>query len=145
MADALEKMREFVRGYPGADVLSELDIDWTDAVPGCAGLFPAGLVEVSRKRYIAGGCDVVCQYNFAIYARLAKPPGSDGEAAFNASWVMDFQEWVQAQSARGLAPAFGDDPRSERVQAGGGALYSAADEGSALYMIQISAQFTKRY
>ena len=58
---------------------------------------------------------------------------------------MGFQEWVQGQSVLGLAPAFGDDPRSERVAAGNGELYGASDEGTALYVIRISVSFTKRY
>lgn len=145
MSDALEKMRGFVAAYPGADVLSQLSIDWTDSVPNAGGLFPSGLVEVRRRRFITGGCEVDCQCNFALYAKLEKSPGDDAAATVNASWLMGFQEWVQEQSARGLAPAFGDRPSSERITAGNGELYSASDEGWALYAIRISVSFTKAY
>lgn len=145
MSGALETMREFVRSFPGADILSDLAIDYTDSVPGCGGLFPSGLVEVKRRKFITGGAEVDCQYNFALYAFLEKAPGDDAGAAVNAGWLMDFQEWVQEQSVTGKAPPFGDEPRSERIVAGNGELYSASDEGAALYVIRISVSFTKRY
>jgi hypothetical protein len=58
---------------------------------------------------------------------------------------MAFQEWVQEQSVLGLAPTFGDDPRMERITAQNGAIYSADAEGAAVYAIQISVSFTRRY
>ena len=145
MSGVLEKMREFVESYPGADILSQLSIDFTDEVPNVGGLFPSGLVEVRRRTDITGTVRVDSQYNFALYAKFEKVPEDDAAGTANAAWLMDFQEWVQGQSATGLAPAFGDDPRSERIQAGNGELYSASDEGTALYVIRISVSFTKRY
>ena len=145
MSDALEKMREFVASYPGADILSQLSIDFTDEVPNAGGLFPSGLVEVRRRAFIDGTREGEDQYNFALYALFEKVPEDDATGTANAAWLMDFQEWVQGQSVMGLAPAFGDDPRSERIQAGNGELYSASDEGTALYVIRISVSFTKRY
>ena len=58
---------------------------------------------------------------------------------------MDFQEWVQAQSVRGLAPAFGDAPRQERIIAQNGVLYDAQAEGTATYMVQLSVRFIKYF
>ncbi len=145
MTTALEKMRGFVQSYPDADILGALQIDYTDHVPNCGGLFPSGLVEVARRRYVLGDADVDQQYNFALYTVLEKAPGEDAGATYNAEWLMGFQEWVQEQSVLGLAPTFGDFPRSERVWAGNGAVYSADEEGVAVYAIQISASFTKHY
>ena len=146
MSDALGKMRTFVEGFPDFDILGSLEIDWTDEVPNCAGLFPAGMVVGSRTADITGNVAVTNQYNFALYARLPKMgQPDDAGAELNASWVMAFQEWVQAQSVLGLAPAFGDNPRSERIAASNGALYSAGDEGTALYAVQLSVRFEKRY
>lgn len=142
---ALEKMRDFVSGYPDADVLGELAIDYTDRIPSSAGLFPNGLVEVSRSKDITGDVTVRNQYNFALYTVLEKSPGDDTGATYNAEWVMGFQEWVQRQSATGNAPTFGDNPGDEVMSAQNGQLYSAADEGTAIYVMQITAQFTKEY
>jgi hypothetical protein len=138
---ALETMREFIASYPDYDVLSRLDIDYTDKVPSAGGLFSNGLVEVSRSTDLLGNVTVTNQLNFALYTTLEKwEDGTD-----NAEWEIDFQQWVQAQSIRGLAPAFGDEPRREVITAQNGQLYSTDDEGTALYAIQISVQFVKNY
>lgn len=143
---ALEKMREFIAAYPDFDILGTFSVDYTDNVPDNGGLFPTGLVEISRSTDITGYTyEVVNQYNFALYTMLAKAPGDDVGATFNAEWQMGFQEWVQEQSARGLAPAFGDKPRLEVITAQNGQLYSADAEGTALYMIQISVTYIKEF
>lgn len=147
---ALDTMRDFVAQYPDFDILGGFTIDYADKVPDCAGLFPSGLVEVDRQRDIIplelGGCiTVVNQYNFALYTVLAKSKDDDAGAEHNAEWQLGFQEWVQGQSALGLAPAFGDEPRTESITAQNGALYSADEEGTAMYVIQLSVTFKKRY
>lgn len=140
---ALEKITEFVKSYPGADILREFQIDFTDQIPANGGLFPSGLVEVSRKTDLFGNVTVTNQYNFGLYYVFEKAPGDGAGAAVNASWLMDFQEWVQEQSARGLAPVFGDAPNREQIAAQNGVLYEAQDEGLATYMVQLSVQFIK--
>ena len=142
---ALEKMRNFVASYPYMNLLDELNIDYTDNVPNSGGLFPDGLVEIQRNHDIVGNVTVLNQYNFALYTTLEKSPDEDYGATINAEWLMDFQEWVQRQSANHQTPTFGDEPRSERITAQNGALYSAEGEGTAIYMIQISVTFTKKY
>ena len=106
-------------------------------------MYPSGLVEVSRKTDLCGNTTVTNQYNFGLYYVFPKAPGDDAGAAVNADWLMDFQEWVQAQSVRGLAPGFGDVPRQEKITAQNGVLYGAKGEGLAVYMVQLSVQFVK--
>lgn len=142
---ALKKMRDFVASYPGADILSQLSIDYTDKVPNCAGLFPGGLVEIERFRDITGEAWAYNQYNFALYTNLEKSPDEDEGATYNADWLIDFQNWIQAQSITGQAPIFGDDPRTETITAQNGAIYSADDEGTALYVVQLSVTFTRNF
>jgi len=143
--NALELMRQFVRKFPEADILSELSIDYTDNVPNCAGLFPGGLVEISRSTDLLGEVTVTNQYNFVLYTVLSKSADEDEGASYNAEWQMRFQEWVQAMSIAGRVPTFGDDPRRERIAAQNGAIYSAQDEGTAVYAIQLSVTFVKIY
>lgn len=145
MTDALDVMREFVKSYEDFDVLGELAIDYTSNVPNSAGLFPSGLVEVGRRRDVLGNVESDRQANFALYAVLEKSPGDDAGASYNAGWLMDFQEWVLEQSAKGLAPSFGDVPEKERIVAQNGQIYESDAEGWAMYAIQISASFTKRF
>ena len=141
----LETMRAFVASYPDADILSTLAIDYTDQVPDMGGIFPQGLVEVARRTDLLGNVTVTNQLNFAIYTVLAKAPEDDAGATYNAEWVLDFQRWVQAQSVTHQAPAFGDVPHTERIVAQNGEIYSADAEGVAIYAIQISVIYTKRY
>ncbi len=138
---ALEKITAFVRSYPGADILQDFQIDYTDQIPNNGGAFPSGLVEISRTKDLMGNVTVTDQYNFGLYYVFEKAPGDNEGAAVNADWLMDFQEWVQERSALGEAPVFGDIPRRERITAQNGVLYAAEDEGLATYMVQLSVQF----
>ena len=142
---ALEKIRDWLGSYPGFDILSAFQVDYTSEVPGCGGLFPAGLVELNRRRDILGNVTVENQYNFAIYYLLEKVPGDDIGAAKNAAWVMDFQEWVQKQSIQGLAPRFGNSAARETLRAENGTLYEVGEAGTALYSVQLSVRFEMKY
>ncbi len=142
---ALEKITAFVRSYPGADILQTFRVDFTDQIPANGGIFPSGLVEISRKTDLLGNVTVTNQYNFGLYYVFEKAPGDDEGAAVNADWLMDFQEWVQERSILGEAPTFGDRPREERVTAQNGMMYAAEDEGLATYMAQLSVRFVKYF
>lgn len=142
---AIEKIRDFVKSYPGAEAIQGFHIDYTDQIPFNGGVFPSGLVEVSRARDILGNTAVTNQYNFGLYYVFEKSPGDDAGAAENADWVMDFQEWVQKQSISGKAPTFGDEPNRETITAQNGVLYSADEEGTAMYMVQLTVQFKKYF
>ena len=142
---ALEKIGNWIATYPGYDILGSFQVDYTDQVPSNGGIFPSGLVEISRSEDIIGNVTVQNQYNFGLYYVFPKDPGDDAGAQINAAWIMDFQLWVQEQSVRRLAPTFGDDPRTERIQAQNGVLYGADEEGTATYMVQLSVNFTKKY
>lgn len=140
---ALEKIKGFIAEFPGYDILRTFTVDYTDKMPLNGGIFPGGLVEVSRTSDIFNNVRVSNQYNFALYTVFRKAPGDDSGATVNAWWLMDFQEWVQEQSARGYAPAFGDEPEDERIIAQNGELYSDDEEGTAIYTVQITVNFTK--
>lgn len=144
----LEKIRQWLGSYPGFDILSAFQVDYTSQVPGCGGLFPSGLVELNRRRDILGGVTVENQYNFAIYYLLEKAPGDDAGAADNAAWVMDFQRWVQRESVLGRVPRFGNTAARETARAENGTLYEVVGEGkegTALYSVQLSVRFEVRY
>ena len=138
-------MRAFVASYPDADILSTLAIDYTDQVPDMGGIFPQGLVEVARQTDILGNATVTNQLNFALYTVLTKAPEDDAGATYNAEWVLDFQQWVQVQSVTHQAPTFGDVPYMEQIAAQNGEIYSADAEGVAIYAIQLSVIYQKKY
>lgn len=143
MMTPLSALKTWLGNYPGYDILGRMLVDYTDQIPSNGGVFPSGLVEVSRTKDIFGNVRIVNQYNFGLYYVFEKAPADDVGATLNADWVMEFQRWVQEQSAIGKAPVFGDVPRDERVIAQNGVLYEATDEGTATYMVQLSIQFTK--
>lgn len=142
---ALEKIKTWLSAYPGFNILDQFQVDYTDQIPNNGGVYPSGLVEISRKQDILGNTTVNNQYNFGLYYVFEKTPGDDTGATVNADWLMDFQEWVQEQSVTGQAPVFGDVPRSERIMAQNGVLYAAEGEGLATYMVQLSVQFVKEF
>ena len=137
----LETIRKWVETYPGHNILSDFSVDYTDQIPGNGGIFPAGLIEVSRTEDVTGDTMVQNQYNFGLYYVFEKSPGDDEGAEVNADWIMDFQEWVQEQSLTGSVPQFGN--RTTVVTAQNGALYAAEEEGTATYMVQLSVSFEK--
>lgn len=141
----IEKLRTWIASYPGYDILHDFQCDFTDQVPGNGGFFPSGLLEIERKSDIMGHITVTNQYNFGLYYVFTKAPGDDEGATVNADWVMDFQRWVQTQSILHLAPTFGDVPNAERITAQNGALYTANEEGTATYMVQLSATFQRKF
>lgn len=141
----LEKIREWLATYPGHDILSDFQVDYTDQIPANGGVFPSGLVEVSRRKDVLGNTTVTNQYNFGLYYVFEKAPRDDTGATINADWIMEFQEWVQAQSITREAPVFGDVPHQESVIAQNGVLYDASEEGTATYMVQLSVKFMKRF
>lgn len=142
---ALETVKEWISTFPGHDILADFQVDYTDKIPSSGGIFPSGLVEISRTGDILGNVTVRNQYNFGLYYVFAKDPGDDAGATINADWIMDFQLWIQEQSIKGLAPVFGDEPHAERIRAQNGVLYTADAEGTATYMVQLSVEFTERY
>lgn len=143
--NAIEKMQAFLTDSPYAAQLRDFHIDYTDALPNNGGLFPSGLTEVARTKDILGNTTVTNQLNFALYTVITKAPGDDTGALENQDWLLDFQLWIQEQSIKGNAPQFGDTPRAETLTAQNGMLYSADDEGTALYVIQLSATYQKHF
>ncbi len=141
----LERIRKWINTYPGANRMRDLKVDYFSPNPDNGSIDPSGLIEVSRTEDILGNATVENQYNFALYFVFLKDPGDDQGATDNATWLMDFQRWVQEQSIRKQVPVFGDDPESETIKAQNGALYAADEEGSAIYTVQISINFIKHY
>lgn len=142
---ALEKIKTWLATYSGFDILERFQVDYTDQIPANGGVFPSGLEEITRRTDIVGNSTVENQYNFGLYYVFLKAPGDDAGATINADWIMDFQEWAQAQSVTGEAPVFGDVPAAERIIAQNGILYDATDEGLATYMVQLSVRFIKKF
>jgi hypothetical protein len=141
----LDTIREWLNKYTGFDRLQDLRVDYYSQQPDNGSIDPSGVQIISITEDILGNKTVDMQYNFGVYFVLAKDPGDEETAVDNAAWVMDFQRWVNEQSILHLAPTFGDVPRAERIKAQNGAVTAADNEGVAIYMVQLSVNFTKIY
>ncbi len=117
-----------------------LSVDYLDAAPGNAGLYPEGLEEVSRKGDVLGNVTVKNRLHFVLY-RLCTGQ-QDGRE--NSLWLLQLQAWIQQQSIAGLTPKFGDVPEQESIYAQKGRLLSANQTGTAKYAVNITAEFIKK-
>lgn len=142
---ALKKIRDWLETFPGNERQESLRVDYVSADPGSGSITPSGLIEISRTEDILGNITVENQYNFGLYYVFAKSTDDDEGSTQNADWLMALQEWVQEQSITGAAPKFGDEPAAERIQAQNGSIYEADEEGTAIYMVQLSVNFIKKY
>lgn len=142
----LERLTTWLQTWDGYSALRDMQIDYTDQIPGIFGLFPTGLTTTGSEDYIDGSRILFNQYNFAVYTVFTKAPGDGIGSAGNAEWVMDLQRWIQEQSMAHGAPTFGNvDQGLEEISASNGQLYDADAEGTALYMVQITASFHTYY
>lgn len=131
----LEKLRQWLLTFPKWE--DSLQVEYTEAEPGSAGLFPLGLEEISRREDVLGNVQVACRYRFSLYRRTTR------QQEVNAQWLLEFQNWVQQQSTAGLTPQFGDVPSQERMQAQKGALKERSQTG--MYVVTLTADFMKVY
>ena len=86
--EILEKLRQFLLGFPG---LQELSADFTQDGPGNSGLFPAGMAELDRHTDLLGNVQVTYGCLFTLYKRMQ--PGQD-----SAQWLLEFQSWLAMQT-----------------------------------------------
>lgn len=141
----LKKVRDWLLSYPAPGPLLDLKVDYYAPQPENSSLAPAGLVEISRTEDILGNIKVQNQYNFALHFVLLKPVDGDAEATDNAEWLMDLQHWIQEQSILKKAPTFGDEPKKETIKAQNGELTWADEDGTGIYTVMLSIDFTKIY
>jgi len=135
----LEKLRRWLLTYPNWN--SSLQVDFMEAGPGNAGLFPAGLEETQRREDVLGNLEIGCRYRFVLHRKTTGQ--QDGK--LNAQWLLDFQNWVRQQSITGTAPHFGDIPTQERMEAKRGALKVTDRTGTGVYEVTLIADFMKVY
>ena len=131
----LEKLRQWLLTFPKWE--DTLQVEYTEAEPGSAGLFPLGLEEVSRREDVLGNVQVACRYRFSLYRRTTR------QQETNAQWLLEFQNWVQQQSVDGKTPRFGDVPEAEKMRAEKGTLQNHAITDT--FAVTLIAEFMKVY
>ncbi len=137
---ALEKLIAWLITFPLWEE-ETLYVDYLEAAPGNAGLYPEGLEEISRKSDILGNVTVKNRLHFVLYRRT--PGQQDGRE--NSLWLLQLQNWIQQQSAAGVAPHFGHEPDREILCAQQGKLKSADQTGTGKYTVNLTAEFITQY
>lgn len=123
-----------------------LQMDYLPPQGGCGALFPQGVVQTEQRQNLLG--DTVSRLRMELTLRLKLPyvPGDAALSARNAALLVQVQNWTAQQSAAGLAPTFGNiDPACEVLRAGAARMETADDEGSALYTMTLTAEYTVRW
>lgn len=133
----------------GAPALADVPGFWVDLsgpMPGTGGVFPAGVTVLESRRNLWGDVTLRCRAQFALRLVLPFSPQDPDGAAANAARLLDLQGWVAAQSAAGLAPVFGStDVHRETLAAEQGRLESVRADGTAVYALRLTAQYTQLY
>lgn len=139
----ISQVRQWLSTFPDFGELAESGwhVDYTDAAPVNAGIYPGGIVEVSNTADILGNRRITNQLNAVVYRMVELAPGDDTQALANSEILERLTLWVQDQSAQKLLPAIGDIPEFNSATASNGEMYSASIEGYAIYSIQISITF----
>lgn len=133
----LEKLKNWLQSFPLWE--DTLQIDAVSALPGSSGLFPQGITEISRKTDILGNVTTENKMQFVLY-RVAPHQPED-----NSSFLLALQNWIQQQSACGLAPQFGDDATRERVLAEQGKLHAVPQASTGKYGVNLTVEYIKNY
>lgn len=132
----LEKITPWLQTFPLWQ--GELAVDSLQPVPGSVGLFPQGLQEVSRREDVLGNVETVNRLELML-CRV-----SDGDGKQAAAWLLALQDWVNGQSAAGLAPRLGDVPAREKILARQGRLSAPAQTGTGRYAVNITAEYVTK-
>ena len=116
-------------------------VDYSEGSFGNCGIFPQGVEEIDRREDVLGNVQVSCRIRF----RLLRMAGQSGDGQNAAQWLLDFENWVQQQSAAGLTPRFGDVPEKEVMRAERGKRSETRQTGSGTYEVILTVEFTKNY
>lgn len=139
----LERVRGWLETYPGMERLAAFRVDELGAADS-GGLFPQGLTELERREDILGNVEVVNEYRFSLDCAFSRTQENGPEA--NALWLLDFQDWVQACSARGLAAQLGGTGTEQgTARAEKGTLSNISEDGTAAYTVALTIKFKRRY
>ncbi len=126
----LEKITAWLKTFPQWE--ENTGLDGMELTPGSIGLFPQGVEEIARREDVLGNVQVTSRFTLMVYRVAA----GDGPA-----WTLALQQWVNQQSAAGLAPRLGDIPEKEQIRAEQGRLSAPNQTGTKSYAVKLTAQY----
>lgn len=128
---ALEKLTAWLKTFPLWEP-GDVSVDGLSPKPGSVGIYPQGIRELSRREDVLGNVEVTNRLTVTV-CRVS--------AGADARWMLEFQNWVNRQSAAGFAPKLGDRPEKERIRAEKGRLTAPNQTGTKRYAVEITADF----
>ena len=135
----LDKMCAFLARAPVLQGLT-LEVGGVGPQPGTAGLWTKGVTVLEQRENLLGGVKQRCRAEFTL--RLCLPLTN----AENAARLLELQAWVQAESAAGRAPMFGNvDTGREVIRAEQGRMERADAGGTVVYTVRLQAEYTQIY
>ncbi len=141
----LDRLRKWLEQWPGWDGFGPVAVDGLGVLGGGVSLRPGGVTEAAHRVDILGGGVLRLRYRFWLDIKMEKAPGDGLGAEENARKLLGLQDWVNGQSAAGLAPRMGDGEGQEVIRAEEGALQSTDREGLAVYRLVLTVEQEKRY
>ncbi len=136
-----ETLRTWLCTCPYLQNMDAPEIDFVGVTPGNTGLYPIGLEERGRQEDVLGNVTVQYIQKFLVYLVTCPNPGEVEPGR----QILEFQQWVGQQSARGLAPVFGDVPDGDKILAEKGKLVSVSKTGICKYQVQLTVQYVKKF
>ena len=130
--DILETVRRWVAGFPLWGE-AELTVDCIGPAPENGGLFPKGVELVKVSEDVLGNKKHHLRCAFLLQRAEHAPDGTDAGA------LLEFQNWVYAQSAAGKAPQLGENTR---WKAENGRLEGSKGVGTGVYTVMLVAEYT---
>lgn len=131
---ALEKLTAWLKTFPLWEQ-GDVAVDSLAPTPGSVGIYPQGVQELARREDVLGNVAVTNRLTVTV-CRVS--------AGADASWLLEFQNWVNRQSAAGLAPVLGAAPEKERIRAEKGRLTAPNQTGTKRYAVQITAEYVDK-
>lgn len=137
----------WLAGAPAMQGVERFWVDHAAAEAPSAGLWPQGVQVTARRQNLLGETALRCRARFVLRLALPFVPGDETLAAQNAQRLLALRQWLVRESAALRAPAFGDEPAGETLTADAARLESlpnVGSEGTAVYAVTLTAEFTER-
>ena len=127
----MEVLKTWLSTWPGWGD-TQLTMGQLQLLPNRAGLFLMDRQQKSWQKDLQGNVECLLRLGFRLL--------------LCGDWsqrLPQLQNWIEEQSARGLAPVFGCRPHRERILQGQGRLEKIPLPGLPLYRLDLWVEFTK--
>ena len=133
--DFLEEVKNWLVSFPGWGEAA-LRIDCLQPEPENGALLPKGLQLLQTREDVLGNRVQRLRCVFSVQRTEHAPKDAD------AAQLLALQQWILDSCAAGTAPQLGEDTR---WRAEHGQLAGSKGAGTAVYTLELTAEFARRY